>query len=155
MRRGPRAAAAPARGGDLDAYSDFRDELPAGAAAAEHWLRDRERALGHRDPGMGIELDLSDLEHWTVLTSYAPWSINVEPVGEANLDLGGFHDCGYSIVATLTASEAHQLMDTLTGIAPVLPLEEFHARRRAERDARHAERRRQRRAKSRALLRRR
>lgn len=72
----------------VDAYSDFPDELPVEAATAERWLRDRGRALGHRDPGMGIDLDLFDPEQWTVLSSYAPWSINVELLGEAKLELG-------------------------------------------------------------------
>ena len=42
----------------IDAYSDYRDELPPEVAQAQQWLRDVGRARGHGDPGMGIELHL-------------------------------------------------------------------------------------------------
>jgi hypothetical protein len=76
----------------VDAYTDYRDELPTQAASAERWLFDRGRARGHGDPGMGVDLDLSDPQHWAILRSYAPWSICVELKDEVGSELGGFDD---------------------------------------------------------------
>ena len=132
----------------VDAYTDYRDELPTQAAAAERWLFDRGRARGHGDPGMGVDLDLSDPQHWAILRLYAPWSICVELKDEVGSELGGFDDCGYSISAELTSAEALKLQVALGGV-PVLPLAEVHAHWRAERAAR----RRQRHKALRALLR--
>src|SRR5215212_9538239 len=66
------------RSASVDAYTDYRDQLPAQAATAERWLLDLGRARGYGDPGMGVELHLSDPEQWAILRSYAPWSICVE-----------------------------------------------------------------------------
>lgn len=138
----------------VDAYSDYRDELPPDAAEAERWLRERGRTLGRSDEGMGIDLDLADGKHWEVLNAYAPWSINVDLFGAGGRDLGGLYDCGLGIVAALTAAEAAILGDRLAPISPVLPLSEYHARQRAEDEARRAERRARRRQWLRSKLRR-
>jgi hypothetical protein len=35
-----------------------------------------------RDPGMNVELHLSNAEAWDLLVRYAPWSINVDGYDE-------------------------------------------------------------------------
>ena len=87
----------------IDAYSDYRDELPPVVAQAQDWLREAERARGSGDPGMGIELDSKDARSWEVLWTYASWSINVDLVADADRMIASLHDCGYSVTAELTA----------------------------------------------------
>ncbi len=61
----------------VDAYSDYRAEMPPEIAAVEAKLREMGRQQDHRDPGMGIEVAL-DEDGWHLVRRYAPWSINVE-----------------------------------------------------------------------------
>lgn len=86
---------------------------------------------------MGVVVTI-DEPAWEALEIYASWSINVDLWGEGDTDLGTFHDCGYSIVLELTDAEADAVRARLEGVAPVAPLADVDARRRAER----AERRR-------------
>jgi hypothetical protein len=128
----------------VDAYTDYADELTAEARQAEAWLRRRGEHQGRRpwrrrtwpaDPGMGIEVDPADDQHWYALSAYAPWSINVDLYGPDNEDLGGFYDSGYSIVATLTETEVAEISPTLADIGALVLLKEVHARRKQERKA--------------------
>jgi hypothetical protein len=48
----------------IDAYSDYRDELPPEVAQAQQWLRDVGLGRGGGDPGMSIELDPADDASW-------------------------------------------------------------------------------------------
>jgi len=117
----------------IDAYSDYRDELPPEVAQAQRWLRDVGRARGHGDPGMGIELDPADDSNWDVLRTYASWSINVDLLTDRNRQIAQLHDCGYSVTAELTAGEAVQVTRKLADIAPVVPLHELRERDKVER----------------------
>jgi hypothetical protein len=117
----------------IDAYSDYSDELPPVVAQAQDWLREAGRARGSGDPGMGIEVDPTDARNWHILRTYAPWSIHVELVAEANRMIASLHDCGYSVTAELTADEAVQVTRNLADIAPVVPLHEIRERQKAER----------------------
>jgi hypothetical protein len=127
----------------IDAYSDFRDELPPEVAQAQRWLRDVGLSRGHGDPGMGIELDPADDSSWDVLLTYASWSINVDLLSDRNRQIAQLHDCGFSVTAELTADEAVQLTRKLADIAPVVPLlrEREKAERAAARQARRTRRR--------------
>jgi hypothetical protein len=127
----------------IDAYSDFRDELPPEVAQAQRWLRDVGLARGHGDPGMGIELDPADDSSWDVLLTYASWSINVDLLTDRNRQIAQLHDCGYSVTAELSANEAVQVAHKLADIAPVIPLlrEREKAERAEARQARRARRR--------------
>jgi hypothetical protein len=127
----------------IDAYSDYRDELPPEVAQAQRWLRDVGRARGHGDPGMGIELDPADDSSWDVLRTYASWSINVDLLTDGNRQIAQLHDCGYSVTAELTADEAVKVARKLADIAPVVPLlrEREKAERAGARQARRARRR--------------
>ncbi len=44
----------------VDAYSDYRDELPVVVADAQRELRELGRRRGTGDPGMAVELDPAD-----------------------------------------------------------------------------------------------
>jgi hypothetical protein len=87
-------------------------------AQAQDWLREAGRARGSGDPGMGIELDPADAPSWDVLRTYAPWSINVDLVADADRMIAWLHDCGCSVTAELTADEAVQVTRQLADIAP-------------------------------------
>ena len=117
----------------IDAYSDYRDELPPVVAQAQDWLREAGRARGSGDPGMGIELDPTDARSWEVLRTYASWSINVDLVADADRMIASLHDCGYSVTAELTADEAAHVTRQLVDMAPVVPLHELRERDKAER----------------------
>lgn len=105
----------------IDAYSDYRAEMPPDVAAVEARLRDMGSHPGHRDPGMGVEVAL-DEDGWQLVRTYASWSINVELCDDTGGELGTFHDCGHSITAELTDDEAAALRKRLAGIAPLAPL---------------------------------
>jgi hypothetical protein len=92
----------------IDAYSDHTDQLPFAVVQAQDWLRERGRARGSGDPGMGIELDPADDRSWEVVRTYASWSIHVELTADADAHhvIACLHDCGYSVTADLTTEEA-------------------------------------------------
>jgi hypothetical protein len=78
----------------------------------------------HRgDPGLGVQLDLSTIEHRDLLARYAPWSIDVNVYGEDDLLLANFHDCAFSIGARLSADEASELAAMLGDDFQLKPLE--------------------------------
>ncbi|PFG39925.1 hypothetical protein ATJ97_2445 [Georgenia soli] len=137
----------------IDAYTDYADELTTSAATAQAWIRQRgsqqrHRSLLHRlglsDPAMAVHLDLSQEAEWEILRGYAPWSIGVWLYGPGGLELGSFHDSGYSVVAALTDEERDVLVDELGPVAPLVRLDELHARRKAQRVTARLHRRRRR-----------
>lgn len=82
----------------LDAYSDYRDELPMEVEQAQDRLRQVKAARGERrrDPGMGIALDPRDDQEWSWCLLYAAWSIHVE-FHAADRIIASIHDCTDSI----------------------------------------------------------
>ena len=120
------------RFGIVDAYSDYRDQLPPDIAEAERWLRQRGSDRRSGDPGMAVEVPVSD-DGWEVLCRYAPWSIHVELYGDGPSPIGTLHDCGYSITADLNPAEASALAGRLEGISGLIPLQELRERRRRAR----------------------
>jgi hypothetical protein len=130
----------------IDAYSDYTDELPPVVVQAQDWLRDKGRARGSGDPGMGIELDPADDRSWEVVRTYASWSIHVELAADADAYqvIACLHDCGYSVTAELTTEEAAEVSRKLVDIVPVVPLQEARERDDTEwtkaREARRTER---------------
>jgi hypothetical protein len=101
---------------------------------AQDWLREKRRARGSGDPGMGIELDPSDDNSWDVVRTYASWSIHVELAADADAFqvIACLHDCGYSVTAELTTDEAVEVSRKLADIVPVVPLHEARERDEAE-----------------------
>lgn len=77
-----------AAGAWVDAYSDFDDEMPEAVKAVQVALMELGARQHRRDPGMGIELDLSNPVHARLLERFAPWSINVDLLGPDRADLG-------------------------------------------------------------------
>jgi hypothetical protein len=123
----------------IDGYTDHEADLSPGARAAQTELLAFGAARGRsrfRDPGLGIELDLGDPRHRAWLDAYGPWSINVDlwsREGYRQDDLGQFHDCSDSIVATLSAPEAASLTASLGDLGQFRPLTEVRAERRRTR----------------------
>ena len=101
---------------------------------AQDWLREKGRARGSGDPGMGIKLDPSDDNSWDVVRTYASWSIHVELTADADAFqvIACLHDCGYSVTAELSAGEAVEVSRKLADIVPVVPLLEARERDEAE-----------------------
>ena len=60
----------------IDAYSDYNDQMPPDVAEAGKWLRQRGSDRRSGDPGMAVEVPVSD-DGWEVLCRYVPWSIHV------------------------------------------------------------------------------
>lgn len=137
---------------EVDCFSDFAADMPAEICDVEARLRARGRTgFLHSDPWMAVPVDRSDEDTWDLLRRYASWSINTDLYGTEPPPLASFHDCGYSVVARLTAEEAADLTRRLESIAPVRLLSEIHEERDAERarlrEARKAQRRARRRAR--------
>lgn len=120
------------RFGVVDAYSDYNDQMPPDVAEAGRWLRQRGLDRGSGDPGMAVEVPVSD-DGWEVLCRYAPWSIHVELFGEGPSPIGTLHDCGYTISADLNPAEAIALASRLAGISGLVPSHELQARKRQAR----------------------
>lgn len=116
----------------IDAYSDYNDQMPTDVAEAGRWLRHRGLDRHAGDPGMAVEVQVSD-DGWEVACLYAPWSIHVELFGDCPSPIGTLHDCGYTITADLSPAEAAALTSRLARISGLVPLHELHERRRRAR----------------------
>lgn len=136
---------------EVDCFSDFAADMPAEICDAEAQLRARGRTgFLHSDPWMAVPVDRSDDATWDLVRRYASWSINTDLYGTESPPLASFHDCGYSLVARLTAEEAADLTRRLEGIALVRVLSEIHEERDVERRRLRRARKAQRRARWRA-----
>lgn len=116
----------------VDAYSDYNDQMPPDVAEAGRWLQQRGLDRHAGDPGMGVEVQVSD-DGWEVACRYAPWSIHVELFGDGPSPIGTLHDCGFTITADLSPAEAAALASRLAGISGLIPLHELQERRRQAR----------------------
>lgn len=125
----------------IDAFSDFREQMPKQARRAEEWLLRHDRTAG-KGGGMACRVDTDNDEHWAMLRTYAPWSINVDLYRKevAERPIANLHDCGYSISAELTGGQADRLTSDLGRIAPLILEDAYLARRRARKAAARAER---------------
>lgn len=110
----------------VDVYSDYDDAMPELVRRAERELaavgRQRRPRFGASDVLMDVVVAKRD-PAWSAFVTYSSWSINVELEGAESEWLGTLHDCGYSVVASLTADEADAVRARLTGVAPLTPLE--------------------------------
>lgn len=116
----------------IDAYSDYNDQMPLDVVEAARWLRQRGLDRHAGDPGMSVELQVSD-DGWEVLCRYAPWSIHVELFGDGPSSVGTLHDCGYIITADLNSAEATALASRLAGISALVPLHELQEQKQQAR----------------------
>ncbi|WP_328291333.1 hypothetical protein OG218_00950 [Kineococcus sp. NBC_00420] len=116
----------------VDAWSDYRDELPAEVEHAQTALRQMHAHRDGRDTGMGIDIDRTDPAHEALLRTYTAWSIHVELLPAAEQEaLVTFHDSASSITVELTNTEVERLRERLGGVATVELLERLHAQARA------------------------
>jgi hypothetical protein len=118
----------------IDAYSDYRDTMPADVQDAEQVLRaigarrtvgERRRFWRRTDPGMGIDVPRTDEAGWAAVRTYTPWSINAEFLDADGTWIATVHDCALSITLSLSPDQAAALSGRLDG-ATMAPL----ARRR-------------------------
>ncbi len=87
----------------IDAWSDYRDGLPAEVEHAQTALRHLHAHRDGRDTFMGIDIDRSDPAQEALQHTYAAWSIHVELLPAAEQDaLVTVHDGASSITAELT-----------------------------------------------------
>ncbi|WP_041292261.1 hypothetical protein [Kineococcus radiotolerans] len=137
--------AEPAPWACIDAWSDYRDELPAEVEHAQTALQQLHAHRDGQDTGMGIGIDRSDPAQEALLRTYAAWSIHVELLSAAEQEaLVTFHDGASSITAELTGTEVERLRERLAGVASVERLERLHAQARVRREQERWERRAQR-----------
>jgi hypothetical protein len=120
----------------VDAFSDFHDRMPEDIRTVQAWLRELSARQTRRGTGMGIEIRPADSPGWDFLRAYTPWSIHAQVFDAAMATAATFHDCGYSIIALLTAEEAAELGDTLPAGHALELLIQVHARRREVKKAR-------------------
>jgi hypothetical protein len=113
----------------IDAYSDFRDDLPPAVEESQEWLRQRGGRRGRGDSGMDVRIPVEDEQGWAMVRVYAAWSIDAEFFGEPDELLLWLHDGGVSVTADLTDEEAETLTVRLAGIASIRPLPERRRRR--------------------------
>jgi hypothetical protein len=113
----------------VDAYSDYRDQLPSPVEQAQTALRALGAKQRRRDPGMGIKVRADDVEEWMLLREYAAWSIHVDLWSHSGRDLGTLHDCAHSIVLRLTTEQRVSLDAALAGIGTFVPLTDRPRRR--------------------------
>jgi hypothetical protein len=97
----------------VDAYTDHQKAMPPDARAAQEALQAKGKQQHKRDPGMKVDLDLSNAEDWDLLTRYAPWSINVDLYDHTEALIANFHDCGHDVTPRLSAGHAARLSDDL------------------------------------------
>ncbi|GAA0314992.1 hypothetical protein GCM10009528_35870 [Kineococcus aurantiacus] len=125
----------------VDAWSDYRDQLPAEVEAAQAALRELQATRDGVETGMGIDIDRTDAEQEALLRTYAAWSIHVEVLPAAEQEaLAVLHDGASSLTAELTDAEVYRLRQRLEGIATLDLLEHVHAWAREQRE-RHQRRR--------------
>lgn len=121
------------RSAKIDVITDYPEQMPDEVRRAEAHLASlaedpRSRVSG---PRMGLAVATAD-PAWNAVESYAAWSINADLTGEDGEELVTFHDCGYSVVASLTDDEVAVLRQRLAEVGPVTLLSGIHARRRLE-----------------------
>lgn len=125
----------------IDAYSDYDPEMPDEIRSVQATLKEIGSVQHGRDPGMGIDLDLSDPMHARLLELFAPWSINVDLLGPRRLDMGCFHDCALGVHFLATPEQAAEITARLITVGPVVSMDELDERRREQRQAIWAARR--------------
>jgi hypothetical protein len=118
----------------VDAYSDYEDQMPPDVAEAQQWLRQEGASQQGGDPGMSVEMNSLDADHWPIICRYAPWSIHVDLYGDGDAPLATLHDCGYSVTADLTPAEATALGSRLAGVSGLTLLHQVRERRRQNAD---------------------
>jgi len=111
----------------IDAYTDV-DELPTHAKAAQAALFEMGRARGEGDPGMAIDLDVSQPEHVRLLYAFASWSIGTELYDDGMRWVAYISDTASSVSFNVTEEEAVSIRAALKDIPMITHLE--HDRRR-------------------------
>ncbi|KRF41176.1 hypothetical protein ASG96_10455 [Terrabacter sp. Soil810] len=112
----------------IDAISDQRD-LPAAARATQAALVHVGLPQGCGDSGFGIELDVRQPKHVSLLRAFASWSIGVELYDASMRWVAYFSDTGSSLSFNVTDAEAAAVRASL-GRLSMIPISELKARRR-------------------------
>lgn len=97
----------------VDAFSDFDDRMPDDIRTVQAWLRELSARQTPSGTGMAVKIWPADSPGWDFLRAYTPWSIHTEVFDAAMRSIATFHDCGYSIIALLTPTEAAELAAVL------------------------------------------
>jgi hypothetical protein len=106
----------------IDAFSDFHERMPEDIQIVEAWLRELSARQTPRGTGIGVEIRPTDSPGWDFLRAYTPWSIHAEVFDAAMKNVVTFHDCGYSIIASLSDAEARDLRASLPAGQEIEPL---------------------------------
>jgi hypothetical protein len=110
----------------VDVHSDHSEEMPPDIRA----VRDHIGQCALEQSILGSELIATIRPHektaWAFARAYTPWSISVDVFDADNREIACFHDCGWSIVAYLSASEAGELAEKVPGhlVEPLLLVRE-------------------------------
>lgn len=111
----------------IDAISDEKD-LPAAARVTQDALVQVGRTQGCGDSGVGIELDVRQPAHVSLLRAFAPWSVGVELYDAAMVWVAYFSDTGSSVCFNVTDEEAVAIQAAL-GSLPMIAISERNARK--------------------------
>jgi hypothetical protein len=106
----------------VDAFSDFHGDMPQDIKTVERWLRDLSAHQSASGDGMAVKIQPTDSPGWEFLRAYTPWSIHVEVFDTAMKNVVTFHDCGVSIIAFLSETEASDLAAALPSGHEIEPL---------------------------------
>jgi hypothetical protein len=106
----------------VDAFSDFHDSMPDDIKAVEGWLRELSAHQTQSGDGMAVKVQPTDSPGWDFVRAYTPWSIHVEAFDTAMKNVVTFHDCGVSIIAFLSTTEAAALAAALPPGHEIEPL---------------------------------
>ena len=112
----------------IDAYSD-EDDLPEAAREAQKELCRMGRARESGDPGMAIDLDISQSDHVRLLRTFASWSIGVELYDSSMQWVAYIADTGSSMCFNVTDEEAAAIRADL-GELPIITVSDLNARRK-------------------------
>jgi hypothetical protein len=107
---------------EVDAYSDFDDQMPSDIRAAEGWLRELGMRDAASDPGIGVVVPRSDLVGWAIALAYAPWATRVALHDAAGVSLAALEDGAHLVTVELDAGRALELGSVLGPECVLLPI---------------------------------
>ena len=99
----------------VDAYSDYRNELPPDVEMAQTRLRELGATQGNRDSGMAVKVVVRPGADFAAFRLYAAWSIQADLYDDDDASHPGrprgflyVHDCGYGVTAHLTNAQVER-----------------------------------------------
>ncbi|MBV9487030.1 MAG: hypothetical protein JO246_13340 [Frankiaceae bacterium] len=98
----------------VNPVSDVADQMPADIETVRSWLE--------RDGLDLVRTSSADDTAWAFTRAYTPWSVHVEVFDDASKRVATFDDCGHSIIANLTETEARAIASAVAPGHSVEPL---------------------------------